>query len=95
MTEQIQEESHQADLAPGEHFVDAGYVSVRVLIKSQERFDIEIVGPVSVDTRWQAHTPDGIDACPFVLAWENRQATCHKVKRVPVGAGSAGRAILT
>jgi transposase len=30
MTERIQEEWHQADLAPAEHFVDAGYVSARV-----------------------------------------------------------------
>jgi transposase len=81
MTEQIQEELHQADLAPAEHFVDAGYVSARVLVKSQERFGIEVVGPVSVDTQWQAHTPDGIDASQFVLDWENRQATCPQGKK--------------
>ncbi len=40
MTERIQEELHQADLAPGEHFVDAGYVSARVLVTSQTRFGI-------------------------------------------------------
>jgi transposase len=27
MTEQLQEELHRTDLAPGEHLVDAGYVS--------------------------------------------------------------------
>ncbi|HEU5376990.1 MAG TPA: hypothetical protein VFV38_16290 [Ktedonobacteraceae bacterium] len=88
MTERIQEELHQAALAPSEHFVDAGYVSARVLVKSQERFGIEIVGPVSVDTQWQAHTPSGIDASQFVLDWEKRQAICTASgKRVPVGAG--------
>lgn len=80
MTEQLQEELHQADLAPGEHFVDAGYVSARVLVKSQERFGIEVVGPVSVDTQWQARTPSGIDASQFVLDWENRQAICPQEK---------------
>src|SRR6266566_1409844 len=65
MTQPIQEELHQAALAPAEHFVDAGYVSARVLVKSQERFGIEVVGPVSVDTQWQAHTPSGIDASQF------------------------------
>ena len=67
MTNQIQEELHQAALAPAEHFVDAGEVSARVLVKSQERFGIEVGGPVAVDTQWQAHTPDGIDGstvCP-------------------------------
>lgn len=80
MTECIQEELHQADIPPKEHFVDAGYVSARVLVNSQTRFGIEIVGPVSVDTQWQAHTPSGIDASQFVLDWENRQATCPQGK---------------
>jgi transposase len=80
MTERIQEELHQADIAPREHFVDAGYVSARVLVKSQERFGIEVVGPVSVDTQWQAHSPSGIDASQFVLDWENRQAICPQEK---------------
>ena len=31
MTEVIEEELHQADLPPGEHLLDAGYVSSRVL----------------------------------------------------------------
>ena len=67
MTERIQEELHQAAIPPEEHFVDAGYVSARVLVNSQTRFGIEVVGPVSVDTQWQAHTPSGIDGstvCP-------------------------------
>lgn len=51
MTERIQQELQETDLLPAEHFVDAGYVSARVLVKSQTRFGIEIVGPVSVDTR--------------------------------------------
>jgi transposase len=80
MTEHIQEELHQAEIPPGEHFVDAGDVSARVLVKSQERFGIEIVGPVSVDTQWQAHTPSGIDASQFVLDWEHRHATCPQEK---------------
>ena len=80
MTQSIQEELSQVDLSPGEHFVDAGYVSARVLVKSQERFGIEVVGPVSVDTQWQAHTPDGIDASQFVLNWEKRQAICPQGK---------------
>jgi transposase len=57
MTESIQEELCQADLSPGEHFVDAGYVSARVLVNSEARFGIEVMGPVSVDTQWQAHCP--------------------------------------
>ena len=76
MTETIQEELSQADLSPAAHFVDAGYVSARVLVNSEARFGIEVVGPVSVDTQWQAHCPSGLDASQFVLDWEHQRATC-------------------
>lgn len=75
MTESIQQELHQANLAPGEHFVDAGYVSARVLVNATARFGIEVVGPVSVDTQWQAHCTTGIDASQFVLDWDHQQAS--------------------
>jgi transposase len=52
----------------------------RVLVHSQTRFGIEVVGPVSIDTQWQAHTPSGIDASQFNLDWENRLATCPEGK---------------
>jgi transposase len=80
MTEVIQEELSQADLSPGEHFVDAGYVSARVLVNSEARFGIEVVGPVSVDTQWQAHCTSGIDASQFVLDWERKRAICPQGK---------------
>ena len=61
MTEAIEEELHQADIPPGAHVVDAGYVSARVLVNSKPRFGIEVLGPVPIDTQWQARTPSGID----------------------------------
>ena len=86
MTEAIEEELHQANLSPAEHLVDAGYVSARVLVNSQARFGIEVVGPVSSDTQWQARTPSGIDAGQFVLDWEHQQATCPTSGK-PAAAG--------
>jgi transposase len=80
MTEVIQEELSQAELSPGEHFVDAGYGSARVLVNSEARFGMEVVGPVSVDTQWQAHCPSGIDASQFVLDWERKRAICPQGK---------------
>jgi transposase len=80
MTEAIEQELHRAGVAPGVHLVDAGYVSARVLVNSQQHFGIEVLGPVSMDTQWQAHTPSGIDASQFVLDWEKRQATCPQGK---------------
>jgi transposase len=96
MTEVIQEELSQADLSPGEHFVDASYVSARVLVNSEARFGIEVVGPVSVDPQWQAHCPSGIDASQFVVDWERKRAICPtSAKPAAVGLPSAGNTIPT
>ena len=76
MTEVIQAELHQADVPPGEHLLDAGYVSSRVLVSSHKRFGINVLGPAPVDSQWQAQTKHGIDASQFVLDWEHKQATC-------------------
>ena len=69
-------ELHQADVPPGEHLLDAGYVSSRVLVSSHKRFGIDVLGPAPVDSQWQAQTKHGIDASQFVLDWEHKQATC-------------------
>jgi hypothetical protein len=72
MTEAIEEELSQADLSSAEHVVDAGYVSGRVFVNSEPRFGIEVLGPVLIDTQWQAWTPFGIDASQCVLDWEHQ-----------------------
>jgi len=77
MKESIQHELHQAALPPREHLVDAGYVSARVLINGNARFGIEVIGPISLDTQWQARTPSEIDASQFVLDWEHQQQLDH------------------
>ena len=48
MTETSEEELSQADLSPAEHFVDAGYVSARVLVNSEAHFGIEVMGTAPV-----------------------------------------------
>ena len=75
MTEVIQAEVHQAAVPPGEHVLDAGYMSSRVLVNSHKRFGIDVLGPAPVDSQWQAQIEHGIDASQFVLDWEHKQAT--------------------
>lgn len=66
----------QKDLLPAEHLVDAGYVDSGVLVSSQSEHQVRVVGPVSVDTRWQARAAEGFDGACFTLDWEARVATC-------------------
>jgi transposase len=64
------------DLLPDEHLVDKGYTDSRVLVDSQQRFGIEIVGPVAEDPSWQAHTSDGFNKTAFTIDWDRQMVTC-------------------
>ena len=64
----------EGGLAPSQHLVDAGYVSAKLILNSQEH-NIELIGPVHVDPSWQAHTPGAFDASRFQVNWEAQSAT--------------------
>lgn len=83
MTEIIQEELHRADLSPQPHLLDAGYVTSQVLVSSQKRFGIEVIGPAPVDVKWQANAKQGFDISQFVVDWEHEQAICPQGKMSP------------
>jgi transposase len=71
---------HQAlvdkGLAPATHLADAGYVDADLLVTSQTRHGIELLGPVRPDVSWQAKAGQGFDVSAFVIDWEANQVTC-------------------
>jgi len=83
MTEVIQAELHQADLSPQQHLLDSGYVTSQVLVNSQKRFGIEVIGPAPIDVKWQANAKQGFDISQFVVDWEQQQAVCPRGKTSP------------
>ncbi|MFL5590729.1 MAG: IS1182 family transposase [Ktedonobacteraceae bacterium] len=76
MTATIQEELATRDLLPEEQFVDTGYVDAQLLVSSQQKHGIRLVGPVLADNSWQAKEGRGFDVAHFQLDWQNQQATC-------------------
>jgi transposase len=81
MTETIHAELQQADLTPCQHLLDSGYITAPILVSSQQRHGIEVIGPARGDVKWQAHTEQGIDASQFLIDWENQQAMCPQGQR--------------
>jgi transposase len=69
------------DLLPSEHLVDKGYTDSRVLVDSQQRFDVEVIGPVADDPSWQAREGKGFDKAAFLVDWERRVVTCPAGKQ--------------
>jgi transposase len=80
--EQVTDPIHQAlaakDLLPQEHLLDRGYVDTNNLINSQEQHGVDVIGPIKVDTTWQAQSGKGFDVSCFTIDWEQRQVTCPR-----------------
>jgi transposase len=76
LTATIQADLAAKELLPAEHYVDSGYVDAATLVDSQTKHAITLVGPVSADPSWQAHTPDGLTAAQFAFDWTAEQAIC-------------------
>jgi transposase len=94
--EQVTETLHAAlaakDLLPQEHLLDRGYVETRVLIATQEEHGVEVVGPVRMDTTWQAQAGEGFDVSCFTIDWAQHRVTCPKGQLSRVWAESQDKA---
>jgi transposase len=75
-TAMIQRHLVEKELEPGQHLVDAGYVSAKLILDSQEKYGIDLIGPVHVDPSWQSRTFGAFDASQFLVDWEVQSATC-------------------
>lgn len=86
----------QADLAtkgllPREHLVDAGYTTPTGLVTSVTEHQVQLVGPVELDSSWQARQAQGLALARFGINWEQHTVTCpqghtstHWWERTPV-----------
>ena len=63
-------------LLPGEHLVDKGYTDSHVLVGSQQRYGVTIIGPVADDPSWQARLDDGLTKAAFQVDWDRKVVTC-------------------
>lgn len=80
-TAAIQEHLLESQLVPDQHLVDAGYISAKLILDSNEKHGIDLIGPVHVDPSWQARTPGAYDASQFQVDWEAQSAICPQGQR--------------
>ena len=76
VTETVHRALEQKNLLPAEHLLDRGYVTTQVLIDSESTHGVEVIGPIKVDTTWQAQSGKGFDVSCFTIDWDNQQVTC-------------------
>jgi len=65
----VHKSMEKSALLPSEHLVDKGYTDSHVLVDSQQRHGVTIVGPVAADPSWQARSGDGFTKAQFQVDW--------------------------
>jgi transposase len=75
---------HQAladkHLLPSEHLVDTGYLDVDLLVSSQDKYGIELVGPLLTNNSWQEQVAQGYAISDFQIDWANERVICPQGK---------------
>ena len=77
----IHEQLHEKTLLPGEHLVDGGYQSVTGLLDSQEKYGVELLGPMRPDGSWQARDSQAYDLSKFRVNWDEENVACPQGKK--------------
>nr|WP_165485461.1 IS1182 family transposase [Protofrankia symbiont of Coriaria ruscifolia] len=76
----IRDERGRRDLAPGELYLDEGYVTAEAVAAAEDD-GTEIVGPLTRDSSWQATAGRGFARDDFMIDWGARAATCPAGRR--------------
>jgi transposase len=66
----------QRGLLPGTHIVDTGFLDADLLVRSQEHYGVDLLGPTRLDYHWQARAEAGFDAQHFQINWAPQHAIC-------------------
>lgn len=67
-------------LLPQTQLMDTGYVDGEHIVTSQNRYGVELLGPVTISGSWQSKFAEGFDSSQFVIDWEHKSVTCPQGK---------------
>ena len=80
MTETIHQGLATRELLPGEHAVDAGYVTAAHIVTARDEHEVELLGPVGLDTCHENHQGEHYAQSAFTIDWHAKRATCPQGK---------------
>ena len=75
MTAVINDDLAGKDLAPGQHYLDSGYLSAALIVSELARHGMALTGPPLADNSRQARA-GGYTQQAFTIDWDRRQVTC-------------------
>ena len=75
-TAPVQEALVGLGLPPGEHLVDAGFVTAELLVSSRAEHDIRMIGPPRPGANWQGRVAGAYRVDQFEVDWEHQRVRC-------------------
>src|SRR5215468_8120937 len=97
-TEPIQQALIDKDIPPGEHLVDAAYISSELLVRSRDDHGIALRGPARPSQGWQTRVEGAYTLEQFAVDWDQQRVRCPQGHLSVVwwehGGGQGGRPII-
>jgi transposase len=76
VVEELHAHLEEQQMLPTQHWMDMGSVDAEVLVESQSRSQVDIVGPVMPDTSWASKEAGRFDHRQFQIDWQTHETTC-------------------
>ncbi|MGW2557385.1 hypothetical protein [Streptomyces sp. NPDC001635] len=76
MTDAIHQGLVIRELTPGEHDVDADYVTAAHIVTAHMEHSIELLGPLGLDICHERHGAEDFAQSAFAIDWQVRKVTC-------------------
>jgi IS5 family transposase len=76
MTGAVHDDLAGKNLAPGQHYLDSGYLSAAVVVSALTTWGIALIGPLLADTSAQARAGHGFARADFAADYDTRTVTC-------------------
>jgi transposase len=80
VTENVHQTLAEGKLSPQKHLVDAGYIDAQLLVDSQNRYDLDLIGPAPGDSQWQSKAGKGFGLANFDIDWNSEVVRCRRGK---------------
>jgi transposase len=66
----------QRGLLPSTPIVDTGFLDADRFVQSRDDYEVDLLGPTSLDDHWQARVGAGVDAQHCRIDWDRQHTTC-------------------
>ena len=76
MTGAVHDDLAGKNLAPGQHYLDSGYLSAAVVVSALTTWGIALIGPLLADTSAQARAGHGYARADFAADYDTGTVTC-------------------